>query len=222
MGANGSRPKSYMAASHTIVQGEHLSRIARQYGFRDFRIIWDHAENADLKKKRGNPNVLNPGDVLYIPDKQKKRLSRPTGQLYKFIVTNPKLMLRIVVRDFDNEPIPNTECVLEIDGAKYPLKTNGQGKIEQAIAATSEDGILHIPTLDMEVPVKIGHLDPTDEELGWRQRLINLGYHAEALNDEDDRKLRQAVEEFQCDYKMKITGELDASTRAKLKDVHGC
>jgi N-acetylmuramoyl-L-alanine amidase len=210
-----------MTASHTVAQGEHLSRIAREYGFRNFNTIWDHPQNAELKKKRANPNVLNPGDTLYIPDKEQKTVGRPTAQLHTFTVPARKLMLRIVVRDFDNQPVVNSACVLEIADAKYNLTTNAQGRIEQAIPDTAEDGVLRIPSLEIDVPVKVGHLDPAEEELGW-QRLINLGYHAEALSDEDDRKLRQSVEEFQCDYKMKVTGELDASTRAKLKEIHGC
>ena len=49
-----------MATLHTVVQGEHLSRIAKQYGFTDYRVIWEHRRNAALRGKR-NPNVLFPG-----------------------------------------------------------------------------------------------------------------------------------------------------------------
>ncbi len=208
--------------SYTIKQGDHLSRVARQYGFRDYRIIWDHANNADLKKKRGNPNVLMPGDVLFIPEKQQKEEVRPTTDMHVFKLKEAKLKLRFTVLDFDNKPIADTVCELEVEGSKYSLKTDAKGKIEKTIDAASENGVLRIASLEMEMPVKIGHLDPADETTGWRQRLINLGYHARALDDGDDAKLRQAVEEFQCDHGMKVTGELDDATKAKLKDQHGC
>ena len=208
--------------SHTVCQGEHLSRIALQYGFRDGKLIWDHAQNAELKKKRVNPNVLHPGDVLFIPEKVQKTETRPTTDLHIFRVSSPKLMLRLVARDFDNKPIANTACELEVNGTKYPLTTNGEGRIEQAIPAAAETGVLRVPSLEMELPVKIGHLDPADEDTGWRQRLINLGYHAKGLDDDDQTKLRHALEEFQCDHGLKVNGKLDDATRAKLKELHGC
>jgi hypothetical protein len=208
--------------SHTLRQGDHLSRVAQQYGFRDYRLIWDDPQNADLKKKRGNPNVLLPGDVLFIPAKQQKTETRPTTDVHTFRLKAARLMLRLVVRDFDNRPIPGTACELEVEGRKYALTTDGQGRIQQAIPATAENAVLRIAVLEMELPVKIGHLDPPDETSGWRQRLINLGYHFNPLDDGDETKLSHAIEEFQCDHGLKVTGQLDSATQAKLKDEHGC
>src|SRR5260370_36720170 len=61
-----------MTIQHTVTQGEHLSRIAKRYGFSDHRTIWDHARNAALKQEHQNPNVLFPGDQLFIPDREQK------------------------------------------------------------------------------------------------------------------------------------------------------
>ena len=207
---------------HTVVQGEYAARIAQMYGFLDFNLIWNDPQNADLRRKRGNPHVLNPGDRLFIPEKQLKTESVRTTAVHVFKVKAPKLMLRLVVRDFDNEPVANAACELEIDGTKYSLRTDAQGRIQQAIPATAEGGTLRVPQLELEVPVKIGYLDPADEETGWKQRLINLGYHAKGLNDADERALRHAVEEFQCDHGLKVTGRPDAATMAALKEKHGC
>ena len=210
-----------MPSSHIVKQGDHLSRLAQQYGFRDYRIIWNHALNAELKESRVNPNVLYPGDVLHIPDKQPKTESRPTADVHRFEVSSPKLMLRLVVRDWSDQAMANCACELEIDGRKYPIRTDGQGRIEQAIPAASEHAVLRVPGLDMEMPLKIGHLDPADEDSGWVQRLINLGYHGKPLDDPGESR-QHAIQEFQCNHKLKITGDLDEPTRAKLKDLHGC
>jgi hypothetical protein len=48
--------------------------------------------------------------------------------------------------------------------------------IDIEIPATAENGTLSLTDLDMEFPVKIGHLDPEAEESGWLGRLTNLGY----------------------------------------------
>jgi peptidoglycan hydrolase-like protein with peptidoglycan-binding domain len=69
--------------------------------------------------------------------------------------------------------------------------------------------------------VRIGHLDPHDEDSGWQARLVNLGYIPGTLDDITDDHFRWAVEEFQCDHHLKVTGKLDDATRAKLKDSHG-
>ena len=211
-----------MPAQHTVEQGEHLAKIAAKYGFRDYQTIWQHPNNASLRKKRPNPNVLCPGDRLFIPDKEQKKESRPTAQIHRFQVARQTVKLRIVLKDFDELPIANTPCNLNIDGKVYELVTNADGLIEQEISASAEGGSLSLPDLDMEIPIKIGHLDPPDEDSGWQARLVNLGYHWGPVGDEDAQQLGYSIEEFQCDHDLRVTGVLDAATREKLKKLHGC
>jgi hypothetical protein len=210
-----------VAISHTVKQGEHLSRIARQYGFLDFRIIWNHPNNAALKARRVNPHVLFPGDVLYIPDKEQKTETRPTGQTHIFEVLMPKLLLRLALRDFDNLPITDVDCELEVEGQVYRLTSDQDGKIEQKIPITAETGTLRIPSLAMNRAIRIGYLDPEGEDSGWKARLINLGYLAGVLGEPDEERFHAALEEFQCDQNLKITGNPDQATRVRLKEVHG-
>lgn len=210
-------------ASYTVRQGDHMSKIALLYGFRDYQIIWDHPENADLKASR-NPNVLFPGDIVFVPEKEQRTVGATTGKVHKFVVVTPPLRLRIVIRDFDNKLLINTGCVLKIEGKDYDLQTDGAGMIDVDIPASAETGTLSLPDLDMELPLRIGYLDPESENSGWRGRLVNLGYHAGPTGDDavDELRLHYAVEEFQSDYQLKITGEIDDSTKAKLREVHGC
>jgi N-acetylmuramoyl-L-alanine amidase len=210
-----------MATPHTIKQGEHLSKIAAQYGFFDYRTIWDHGSNAELKKKRVNPHALLPGDVLQIPDKTDKKVTRPTTAQHKFKIARAPLKLRLKLRDFDNEPIAGADCELEIEGKTIKLTTDGDGLIETDVEPTAESGRLVVPSLDVEIPVQIGPLDPHDEESGWLARLHNLGYGDDGLGASSEEARRADIEEFQCDYDLKVTGELDDATKAKLKDFHG-
>jgi LysM domain len=90
--------------SHTVEQGEHLSTIADRYGFVDYHIIWDYPANANLKKRRQNPNVLYPGDQLVIPDKQERKQSISTGKVHKFQFPTSKLRLIMIVRDVNGKP----------------------------------------------------------------------------------------------------------------------
>ena len=59
-----------MPITYTVVQGDYVSRIAAQQGFAGYSKIWNHPNNAELKNLRQNPEVLYPGDVLFIPDRE--------------------------------------------------------------------------------------------------------------------------------------------------------
>lgn len=209
---------------HSVKQGEHISALAHQYNFFDYHLIWDDSANADLKAARDNPFVLYPGDVITIPDKQERTVSAADATIHTFQVTQPKLMLRIVIKDYFSDPIANAACVLEVEGVTKTETTTDAGVIEREIAATDTKGRLVI--MDSDIAVQIGNLDPVDTETGQVARLNNLGYAAGPLGDVDADLLNSAVEEFQCDHNIrdgsgKVTGVYDARTQAKLKEVHG-
>ena len=125
-----------MSTDHVVQQGEHLSQIAKQYGFRDFNTVWNHPDNAALKKLRQSPNVLFPGDTVKIPDKTQKKESRPTGKKHSFKLTGGRLLLRLALRDFDNQPLANTACQVQVEGASTELTTDANGRVEVPISAT--------------------------------------------------------------------------------------
>jgi hypothetical protein len=210
-----------MGSNHTIQDGEHLSSIAAKFGFADFKTIWNDPGNAELRQRVSDPHVLMPGDVVFIPDPKLGVAQRPTGQTHVFFLKASKLLLHLRVLDFDNQPVANAECVLEIDGQTFNLQTDGQGNIQQKIARTAVGGTLKLRDLEYEFPVKIGYLNPVDDETGWRARLTNLGYHLGPLDSTDKLLLQYAIEEFQCDHKLKVTGVMDDATKAKLEDEHG-
>jgi len=210
-----------MSTRHSVAAGEHLTQIAEKYGFRDFKTIWDHPDNAELKQQRADPHVLHPGDSVMIPDKVLRHDARPTDKAHRFRVSSRPLMLRIALTDFDNEPIPDTKCELVVDGVLHRLTSDGKGLIETPIPRSAKEGVLTVPDLGIEHALKIGHLDPVTEDSGWQGRLVNLGYYAGAVGDDDAVQLRHAIEEFQCDHKLPVTGELDGATQAKLLEQHG-
>ena len=217
-----------MATYHTVKQGEYLPKIAMEYGFANYQKIWDHPENAELKEKRQTPNVLFPGDRLYIPDKQVKTESGATGQRHRFRLKGELPMLRIVLKDVDDQPIANAECDLVVEGKIHQVTTDANGLIEQEIPKTAEGGYLlsHDPEIpfDSQIPIEIqiGHLDPVEEISGQRARLNNLGYDTGDPDSGDEQQFRSAVEEFQCDYGLTVNGVCDPETQEKLKEVYGC
>ncbi len=214
-----------MGCYYTVVQGDHLSKIAKEHGFPDYHVIWDDPNNAELKQKRQNPNVLLPGDQLYVPDKQEKDESGNTEKRHTFEVKKEPLKLRLVLEDYLENPIANAQCALLVEGQVTQHTTDSNGHIEQDIPLDAHEATLVIrgdetPFQDVIIPVKIGNLDPVDEVSGQLARLNNLGYFP--ADGTDQNAFESAVEEFQCDHCLTVDGKCGPITQAKLKKVHGC
>jgi len=209
-----------MQNKYIVKQGDYLTQIARKFGFTDYKAIWDYPENAKLKDKRGNPNILYPGDVLFIPDKNPKQEPIATDQRHRFRVHAQGNILRMFIKNAEKNAIANTDCQLSIGSNTYSLTTDSNGKIEQTIPTNATRGELVIQ--DMVIPLMIGQLDPIEESSGWQARLNNLGYNAGLPSSANEQQIRSAVEEFQCDYGLAVDGDCGPLTQKKLKEVHGC
>ena len=206
---------------YTVQQGDHMSGIAEQFGFRDFKTIWNHPNNAQLKQDRKDPHILFPGDQVFIPEKQQKLSAAPTDKLSKFQVGITKLTLNLKLQDVNGDAIANKPVTISVENAVVPPpSTDGDGKTSSEIAKTAKNGALVLG--DLQFPLKIGHLDPVDKQSGQIARLNNLGYEAGDPQTVDAEAFESAVEEFQCDNKLPVNGACDSATQTKLVAVHGC
>lgn len=221
-----------MSTNHIVEQGEHLPGIALKYGFQDYTSVWNHPENKELKDKRKNPNVLLPGDSVFIPEKELKEESGATEERHSFKVQRQPLKLRLKLEKGYDEAIADTECELRVEFENFNLTSDGEGQIEQKIPKTAQKATLVIKDkltikdneipLDIEVPIKIGHLDPVEETSGQRARLANLGYYRAKIDKHEEKEFLSAVEEFQCEHDLTVDGVCGPQTQGKLKEVHGC
>ncbi|MDI7259578.1 MAG: peptidoglycan-binding protein [Thermodesulfobacteriota bacterium] len=82
---------------YKVKQGDCISSIATRHGL-FWEKVWNHPKNAKLKEKRKDPNILYPGDVVFVPDKDKKEESGGTEQKHRFRKkgTPAKLRLRLM------------------------------------------------------------------------------------------------------------------------------
>ena len=219
-----------MSDTYTVKQGDYLTKIAAQFGFVDINTIWDDQQNANLKKKRKNPNVLFPGDQLFIPDKKPRHESVVTERSHRFELKKPKIRLRLVLEDAYGNPIANASCELTVEDQTFTVISDDKGEIEQEIPANAQKATTLIlkhpdnPINDELIPIQIGHLDPVDEVSGQKARLNNLGYFAGDPDDDDETQFPSAVEEFQCEHmdRSEVDGKCGPKTQAKLLEVHGC
>lgn len=213
---------------HIVSQGEHLPSIAKRYGFSDWKTIYDHPKNKDLKDKRPNPNILYPGDQVFIPKKEFKQSDIQSGKKFTIKMKSLVAKLAIVMKKEDEKPFANVKYKIKIGERTTNGSTDGDGKITMEVDpdVTDIDLTLLLDEKDPEATVrrrlKVGYLDPIDEITGMQARLNNLGYQAGSIPDANDPRFRSAVEEFQCDHKLKVDGVCGPKTQAKLKEVHGC
>jgi hypothetical protein len=223
-----------MAKTHTVKQGETLSSIALENGFRDFHTIFDHPENAELKALR-DPHVLFPGDRLFIPDFTQKTVSRPVDNLHRFVAPIRRLLLRLRILDVNGKALANTACDVGLEAGQAPTsdQTDGKGVLEEAVSAKTRKGevVAHAQIVppakkgepppdpfeeDFKFDLKIGHLNPEFKLSGQQARLNNLGYFAGfTLKDLD--QLLWAAEEFACDKIAKPVTKRPKITPAPLQ-----
>lgn len=216
-----------MPREHKVKQGETLPKIAKEHGFSNWHTVYEHPDNAELRERRPNPNILYPGDRVAIPEKTTKEEAGETEQRSRFLFKGEQLWLRIVVTDVDYRPLANRAYKLEVRNLNLEGTTDTEGLLEQKIPENAEEGILHID--NWALPLKIGHLDPIEEVTGWQARLKNLGYYSGPVdgqvqddNGKDRMQLKAAIEEFQLDHGLKVDGIVGSKTEAKIKEAHGC
>lgn len=214
-----------MPTRHVVSQGECLTTIAARYGFADAKVLCDLPENAALARTRPNPNVLFPGDVVVIPDRRPKTVTVAVGQTHKLIVTVPRKVLRLCLKDRDGTPLRNqaTQVTFEDAGQKQSKLTNGDGRLELPVPPGAIRAKLEIAGRVFEL--RLGHLNPMADTpdgglSGIQARLDSLGYGTGG-----ERELgpatRQALALFQEEQGLEPTGEPDPGTLDKLRTAHG-
>lgn len=235
---------------HTTVKGgDCVVSIAQHHGL-FWQTVWSHPENAQLRGKRQDPNVLMPGDRLFVPDKEPRTESVGTDSTHRFRRkgTPAKLRLKLLadppVSDEKVEadlapgtftepearsPTPvvlaNQSYVLYVDGVEIAKgMSDGDGFIEQLIPADGRDATLLVePDTEQQrtIELNLGHMDPSAEASGASKRLRNLGYDVATDIDRETPQLQLAMKQFQIDQGLPVTGKLDDTTRQKLEDCHG-
>jgi hypothetical protein len=201
-----------------IYQGQSIPSVAKDNGF-FWETLWNHPENSALKEKRKNPNVLFEGDEVFVPELETKEVTKPTEAKHKFKRKGDPLKFKLQLLMM-GKPRKNEEYVLVVDGKQFRGKTDGEGKLEETLPGNATGGVLRLRGGKEEYPVRIGHLDPIDTNSGVKQRLNNLGFPCGSEDDELDDDTRAALQKFQNQHHLEVTGEADDATKAKLGELH--
>jgi hypothetical protein len=121
-------------------------------------------------------------------------------------------------------PRSNVRWVLNIDGKFYEGTTGADGMIEVSISPAAKSGTLTIEpgtANEKQMPLLLGAYRPLDSLGGVKQRLANAGFDCGDRSEETSPALENVVSAFQDKYGLPVTGQADAATVAKLKQVAG-
>jgi N-acetylmuramoyl-L-alanine amidase len=203
---------------HVVEQGECVASIAARHGLRE-EDVWNHPDNAELKRRRASPRVLAPGDTVHVPSPNPKQVDAATLRAHRFVATLPRVRLRVYLKK-GGEPRANEAFVVQVGEARFEGETDGEGLVDVGVPVSASTATLTLPATGERFVVRIGHLDPHDEVRGVLMRLINLGLYCGPIDGELTPAALRALRVFQAKAGLEPTGEIDDRTRAKLRDVH--
>jgi N-acetylmuramoyl-L-alanine amidase len=207
-------------STHIVKQGECLSRIAAAYGFADWRRVYEAPENAALREKRPNPNVLFPGDEIVIPQRDQTAEPADTGKTHVFVVKTPKTKLNVRMLDEYGSPMPSERYVADVDGTLYYGETNGDAILSLDLPVDATQAEIWIA--GQSRTLRLGELNPIentpdDGVSGIQGRLRGLGFNPGPIDGKMGPRTRAALLAFQRQYKLTRSGAADAETVARLK-----
>ena len=217
-----------MPIEHTVQQGDCLSSIAKQYGFADWSTIYNYDLNSGFRKLRPNPNILSPGDRLYIPDKTVKSEPSETAKVHTFQLTTKETRLRLVVRDIDGQPLGGKKYKLIVAGATHEGVLPDSALLDQPIPPDALEGELTVwadesyPEYPDTWTLKLGHLDPIESLSGVQARLNNLGYDCGPVDGVNGPRTKAAVMAFQKNHGLEVDGIPGPKTQSALQGKHNC
>lgn len=208
-----------MPIRHRVQPGDGVSKIAYSYG-RFPETVWNDPENADLRSRREDANMLVPGDVVVVHDLRPRVENAPTGQTTRFVLktTPAQLRLQLAVGD---EILADQPYVLTVDGTRRDGRTDGDGVLEEFVSPRAERAVLTMQSLPAPIEIALGRLPPIDTLPGVKARLANLGYFGGELGDAFDDVIKSAILAFQTALGLSPSGDWqDAAFCDRLKALH--
>lgn len=213
---------------HTVKQGENLTRIAKKYGFADYKVIYEHPTNEAFREKRPDPNVLFPGDVINVPEKKVDKKTGRSGGKHKFKLKPPVAeRLVIKIQDGDDDPWVGIKVVLDVEGKTLETEIGDDGLLELNVPDGASRGTLKVfmePESNEhthEYALELGNLDPVEELSGVQARCNALGFDCGVADGIMGKNTKKGVKEFQSAYDLDVDGIPGPLTQGKLKEVYG-
>jgi hypothetical protein len=101
------------------------------------------------------------------------------------------------------------------------LTADGTGLVETTIDKTAQELTLEAP--DVSFTLDVGAINPADDtsDAGYKARLFNLGFLWDPTVSDTDDEMVIALQDFQAQYSLTISGQLDDATKSQLSQTYG-
>ncbi|MBC7926062.1 MAG: hypothetical protein H7039_10445 [Bryobacteraceae bacterium] len=215
-GAGSAEPAG--SGDRQIAQGECIFLIAENSGHY-WKTIWNHPANFDLKRTRGSPHVLLPGDLLHVPEMEPGSSDAPTDQVHTFVRKGIPIHFEVKIMR-DDLPREGVRYMLDIEGRVESGTIPADGivrtrlrpldRVGRLIAGEGEDR--------EEYRLAFGDLDPAHSLTGAAARLRNLGLLGA---DDSEEGFADALQRFQSSQQLDTGSGLDHASASRLAEVHG-
>ena len=195
---------------HDVTQGETLLGLAAKNGLDSWEDIANAPENASIKSSLKDPGMIKEGLHLFIPNRVLKQKPSAVDATHSFNVKRPKAWLRLAVKDANGAPLAGKKYELSVDSNPTGGTIPSDGVIERLVSVQATEGTLTVWLDEKSTEVwslRIGHMDPIEEESGVTARLANLGFGDDPAS---------SVRAFQARVGLQTTGTIDDSLRQKL------
>ena len=209
---------------HHVRQGECLSYLAWRAGLPSWRTIYDHPNNMEFRSLRPNPNIIYPGDRLFIPDVSPRVERGSTETRHHFMLRRETLVLRLAILDERWQPLAGARYNLLIGLEAREGTLDANGRLNELISLDTDEAELMVYLDDngdeCMWKLRLRSLDPISTVTGVQGRLLNLGYDLGQIDGILGPLTRSAISAFQRDQGLEITGDVDGHLRRRLEEVH--
>lgn len=203
---------------YTVRSGDCLSLIGEEHGV-PWMKIWKHAENEKLRTARGNPNILHPGDRVFIPTVAIREEGCATEKKHSFRRPG-KTTIRIAILDLAHKPMSGIKYAFIIDRDERPEATTSSDGVAEADLPRGGVSTVRLRLPWGVFPVDVAELAPAHTVRGIQQRLRNLGIDPGPVDGLWGPLTARGISEFQTVEGIEVTGRPDPELIRRLRKVH--
>lgn len=213
--------------------GDTLRAIAAREGVPP-DVVWGHEKNKGIRD-RGHPDLVYPGDVVFVPLPAEKTVQGQTGGVVAATMTVPPVPLKLRIH-VNGVPAEGVACVPSF-APEEEKKTEKGGKLELELPGgvgtftlrvvlpppEKQDGEEKDPPPYLaprrELTFLVGHLE-NDVAL-LQARLTNLGFHCGRIDGKLGKRTRGALRRFQKAFGLERNGDPShRATQDELRQLH--
>ena len=132
---------------YVVHQGDYMQSLAIRFGF-DASVVWSDPKHDGLRKQGRTPDILYPGDVLYLPEPKRNWLPVKVGQVNHFKVPDRRQRLTLTFQSEPGAALANAACTYDglLAGPEPPpTSTDAAGTLALSVSTRQQPFTVTFP-----------------------------------------------------------------------------